>query len=341
MKNKLLITSALVSMVASGAALAETKISGNMTLGYKAITNDVGGTTATSKDGFGRETQLNIAKSGALTNGLNYAAGFSLEFDGGNTSVAKSNENIYFDIISGNTTVSFGLDHAPNTSQSATPRVAEQADTTFVTNTAGTNLYQYHAGSGIKEDFAVTLIQKTSVGSFSGSYVPSQGDTGGNDEAAGLVTNIDNGNSAYNIIYTGNAGVDGLTIKAAYQKEENYASEQDGKVKQYGIGYNFGKYAAGVTINDVQGKVVGSDTKSIEWGATAALSNSLSVGVLYIKTEGDVSSAVEDEKITLAQVGYNMGPATLAFSYGVMENYQGLRESKDIDVASVRLSTNF
>ena len=38
MKNKLLVTTALVGMVASGAALAETKLSGNMVLGYKAIT---------------------------------------------------------------------------------------------------------------------------------------------------------------------------------------------------------------------------------------------------------------------------------------------------------------
>ena len=39
MKNKLLLTSALVGVLASSAAVAETKISGNMTLGYKAISN--------------------------------------------------------------------------------------------------------------------------------------------------------------------------------------------------------------------------------------------------------------------------------------------------------------
>ena len=52
--------------------------------------------------------------------------------DGG--SVVGSDENVNFDVISGNTRVSFGMDHAPNMSTSATPRVAEHADTTFAYN---------------------------------------------------------------------------------------------------------------------------------------------------------------------------------------------------------------
>jgi len=339
MKNKLLITSALVTMVASGAALAETKISGGMVLGYKAISNDTGSsTTGTSKEGFGRETQINVGKTGDLNNGLKYAAGFALEFDGGDTGSSVSNENVYFDVISGNTTISFGMDHLPNLSQSAAPRVAEHADTTFADTS---NLFDYQGGEGIKEDFAIGLMQKSPIGTFVAAYVPSQGDVGGNDEKAGTVGNTDNGNGAYWLLYSGNAGVKGLDIKLAYSKEENLASQQDGKVKQYGIGYNFGRYALGVMVNDIQTKTVGSDTKSYEYGATIALTDSLSAGINYVKTDGKVSTAVEDEKITTLQVGYNMGPATVAFSYGVMENYQGKVASKDVDVASVRLSMGF
>jgi len=339
MKNKLLITSALVTMVASGAAFAETKISGAMTLGYKAISNDAGSsTTGTSKEGFGRETQINVSKTGDLNNGLKYAAGFALEFDGNDTGSSTSNENVHFDIISGSTTISFGMDHLPNTSQSAAPRVAEHADTTFA-DTA--NLFDYAGGIGIKEDFAIGLMQKSPVGNFVAAYVPSQGDTGGNDESAGVTGNTDNGNGAYWLLYSGNAGVKGLDIKLAYSKEENLASEQDGKVKQYGIGYNFGRYALGVMVNDIQTKTVGSDTKSFEYGATVALTDSLSAGINYVKTDGKVSTAVEDEKITTVQVGYNMGAATVAFSYGTLENRAGVATAKDVDVASVRLSMGF
>jgi len=339
MKNKLLITSALVTMVASGAAFAETKISGAMTLGYKAISNDTGSsTTGTSKEGFGRETQINVSKTGDLNNGLKYAAGFALEFDGNDTGSSTSNENVYFDIISGSTTISFGMDHLPNLSQSAAPRVAEHADTTFASTT---NLFDYQGGEGIKEDFAIGLMQKAPVGTFVAAYVPSQGDTGGDDEMAGLTANTDNGNGAYWLLYSGNAGVKGLDIKLAYSKEENLASEQDGKVKQYGIGYNFGRYALGVMVNDIQTKTVGSDTKSFEYGATVALTDSLSAGINYVKTDGKVSTAIEDEKITTVQVGYNMGAATVAFSYGTLENRAGVATAKDVDVASVRLSMGF
>jgi len=338
MKNKLLITSALVTMVASGAALAETKVSGGMTLAYKAISNfDGASNTGSSLEGFGRETQINVTKKGDLNNGLKYSAGFAFESDG-DEGLVNSNENVHFDVISGNTTISFGMDHLPNTSQSAAPRVAEHADTTFGSAAA---LFDYHGGVGIKEDFAIGLMQKAPVGTFVAAYVPSQGDSGGADEVAGLAANTDNGNGAYWLLYSGNAGVKGLDIKLAYSKEENLASEQDGKVKQYGIGYNFGRYALGVMVNDIQTKTVGSDTKSFEYGATVALTDSLSAGINYVKTDGKVSTAVEDEKITTVQVGYNMGPATVAFSYGTMENYQGVAASKDVDVASVRLSMGF
>jgi len=338
MKNKLLITSALVTMVASGAALAETKVSGGMTLAYKAISNfDGASNTGSSLEGFGRETQINVTKTGDLNNGLKYAAGFAFESDGDEGKV-NSDENVHFDVISGNTTISFGMDHLPNTSQSATPRVAEHADTTFGD---AANLFDFHGGAGIKEDFAIGLMQKASVGTFVAAYVPSQGDSGGSDEVAGLAANTDNGNGAYWLLYSGNAGVKGLDIKLAYSKEENLASEQDGKVKQYGIGYNFGRYALGVMVNDIQTKTVGSDTKSFEYGATVALTDSLSAGINYVKTDGKVSTAVEDEKITTVQVGYNMGPATVAFSYGTLENRAGVATAKDVDVASVRLSMGF
>lgn len=343
MKNKLLITSALVGMVVSGAALAETKISGGMVLGFKSMDR---GTAATNNEGFGRETQINIANSGDLNNGLKYAAGFSLEMDGG--SVVKSNENIYFDVISGNTTVSFGLDHAPNTSTSAAPRVAEHADTTFgYDGTTALNSFDYHAGSGIKESFAIAVIQKAAGGKIFASLVPNQGDTGGDDQDIGSQAAAESNKSAWNIGYSGNAGIDGLTVKAIYQKENADTSKQDGKVLQYGIGYNFGKYALGVNVNDIDEQSAAASaqtsTKSYEYGATIALTNTLSAGLTYIRTDGkDLGvSWAEKEVMTIAQLGYNMGPATVSFSYGTLENANGAANAVDIDVAAVRLSTAF
>ena len=82
MKNKLLLSSALVgSMISAGSAIAQTTVSGSLDLHYRAQKHDLNG-GFNSNEGFGRETQLNIANKGKLNNGWDYLAGFSLEFDG-------------------------------------------------------------------------------------------------------------------------------------------------------------------------------------------------------------------------------------------------------------------
>ena len=49
----------------------------------------------------------------------------------------------------------------------------------------------------------------------------------------------------------------------------------------------------------------------------------------------------EDEKLTIGQLAYNMGPATISFSYGTAEGTGGSVSSKYVDVGTVRLSTAF
>jgi len=320
----------------SGAALSETKISGNMTLSYMANSES---TAAGSTQGMGRETQLNISNSGDLNNGLGYKAGFSLEFDGGAEGSSTSNENVYIDIVSGDTTVSFGLDHLPNTSQSAAPRVAEQANTSLAQLASTAEMYKYHAGSGIKESFGIGVIQNGVAGGFvSVSYVPKVGDTGGNDSGIDTLQ----GNSAYNIIYNGNAGVDGLTIKAAYQKEEKEKAStgQDVKVLQYGAAYNFGQFSAGFQVNDTDETTAAVDMKSVEYGITAALTENFSAGLTYIETDKNTAGLV-DEEITMAAIGYNLGPVMVTASYTELQNASGSASAKDVETFNLRVGTKF
>jgi len=159
MKNKLLLSSALVgSLAITGVASAQTTITGSLDLSYKTISN-AGSITKQTDAGFGREAQINIANKGKLSNGMDYAAGFSLEFDGksgaaGDNNVATSGgssqtniqrvsrENTFIDVISGTTTFSVGMDHLNNMSFSSAPRVAQNASTTassaqLVTDTNG------------------------------------------------------------------------------------------------------------------------------------------------------------------------------------------------------------
>ena len=87
MKNKLLISSALVSgLMVGGSAIAQTSynadgVTGSLDLHYRAQGYSAA-SGLNSNEQVGRESQLNIAKSGKLNNGWDYKAGFSLEFDG-------------------------------------------------------------------------------------------------------------------------------------------------------------------------------------------------------------------------------------------------------------------
>jgi len=144
MKNKLLTTTAISAAMLMGVANvnAQTTVKGQVHLTYKALSNEssTGASTGSgSFRGFGKETQLDIATAGKLNNGMNYAAGFALEFDGSDLSqtggAAQSqnssglhNENVFIDLISGNTTITIGADHVQNPDFTYTNLVGLRAD---------------------------------------------------------------------------------------------------------------------------------------------------------------------------------------------------------------------
>jgi len=158
MKNKLLLSTALVGgLIAGSAAIAQTSVTGNIALNYRAQSFDAPNAGSSTR-GFGRETQVNVQNKGKLNNGLDYAAGFSLEFDGNdrtNTTGAQSisgteantisNENVYVDFISGNTTITIGVDHIQNITTAAVPQIFDVMDNVAAgiggkaTNTIGAN----------------------------------------------------------------------------------------------------------------------------------------------------------------------------------------------------------
>lgn len=339
MKNKLLVTSALVGLVASGSAFAETKIGGGLKLSYSATSEKA---STDSVSGFGRETQIDFSKKGDLSNGLKFAAGFSLEFDGNETSATSaSNENVYFDVSSGNTTVMFGIDHGASLSQTATPRVAENAASTL--GAGPTIAYDYSPGQ-LYDVFAVKVGQSTPVGSFTVSYAPNLNDSGSAGDT-GAATPSGNTRSAYDVVYKGNAGIDGLSLVAGYHKADAVENKdyQDGKVLQYGVGYNFGRFSAGVTRSDEDETVNGTERESTEYGITAAVTNNISVGALYITTDGKEAGTdfAQKEEIMVGTIAYNMGPATLSFSYATVENILGSVTANDTDVGTLRVTTAF
>ena len=333
MKNKLLLSSALVgSLAIAGAAVAETKITGSASYTYSAVS---GATALASDQGYGSEVQLDIANSGDLNvGGLTYKAGFSMEFDGGQTA-GDWGEGNYFSIVSDKTQLMFNRDKAPNLSQSATPRVGQMLNTQAAATSMG--VYDYNPGTLAKDSFNIALTQGTDVGNFALVYAPKVGDTGGlNDN---MLASTQSGGSVMDIVYSGSLGVDGVKAVAGYSKlEKQSGATDDTTAKQLGLGYNFGQIAVGVTRNK-ESDSDGVDETSTEYGVTFAANDNLSLGVLY--GTGDRDGTTAKEKVTSVTAAYNLGGAALEIYYVQVENAGGASSAKDEEKAAVRISTKF
>ena len=364
MKNKLLLTSALASsLIAGGSAIAQTTITGDLVVNYRTQSFN-GANSISSTRTIGRESQLNIQNKGKLTNGMDYAAGFSLEFDGqGDAGAAAStpgterntisNENLYIDLISGNTTFTIGVDHIQRAYAGAVPQVTNVIDDINITGTGTT----FQIGAVTSEAAGVGLTQKIPQAGLSVSayYVPQAGNTGGYD--AGTNPTESGRNSAYEltVLGTDTFGVKGLTVVGSMNKEArtpgvanaigasaaNGAGVNDTKGKWYGIGYNFGQVAIGYDrISDIRGAITSTKTEETTnmYGATFAVDKDLTIGVGYYKTEKEGDS--DNETAKYLQIGYNLGPVTAILAGTRVENV-GYAAAKDVDVITARLSTKF
>jgi hypothetical protein len=335
MKNKLLLSSALVGTLVSGsAAVAQTTITGSLDLTYTNVTSrTVAGNVGGSYRGLGRESQVNIQNKGKLNNGMDYAAGFALEFDGNsnysdtNTSATTenssiSNENVYIDFISGTTTLTFGVDHIQNSQNSLSPGaggdVANSLD-------AQHGLYTNAIGSNPKESIGMGLMQTVpNFGRVSLWYAPTATDSGGRDSRP--KANKDGRNSAYEIGFVGNLGVTGLTAKAFYNHEDkpekatsstsgapgSGTPSRDFTGESFGLQYKFGA----VTVGADYAKTEFADNTDVEMtGAGIAYNLSKDVAVSYNYAKAERTAKTVDEKIHNLAVGYSLGPVSTSIQY--------------------------
>ena len=354
MKNKLL-TSALVGSLsliglAATQASAQTTVSGNMAISFAAVSaeNPVAGN---SYQGFGRETQINIANKGKLNVGdLSYAAGFSLEYDGGDTNNSdQTQENMYIDFISGNTTITVGSDHIQNTDINTT-------------NFVGIG---YIGGDGIgnvngaypKNNSPYSLngigITQTipSVGALSFYYAPNSSSIAANDIFNSLTSaQVEAGNNSKSeLLFRGNFGVQGLNVILGRQFNDANdtvnagARGEDGY--HYSASYNFGKLTAGVEKKvqegtDTNGGTAKDETltgKSI--GLAYAFTPAFSAGLTYAEAKSNAANTRE-ERVGIVALGYNLGPVTAQAQLKNVEN-SSTNAANDGQIFAIRLATAF
>ena len=361
MKNKLMRTTALVgSMIAlgSGISVAQTTVSGNLDISYRAVSNDSNqNPNHNSFRGFGKETQINLANKGKLNNGMDYAAGFSLEFDGNDLQGSGTNtatyqglhgEGVYLNFISGNTTLHLGADHIQNPdSHGLINPVGVGYITTFGHNVAvgangaGSGLYPSVTNSPYQAYGAGVIQTVPGFGRLSAYYAPSAAD-GLSGPDIGNNASINNyegtAESGMEVGFTGDFGVKGLTIAAFHNRRDaadfitDSATAGRGKIKGSTLSgaYNFGQVTAAVDYRKAEGGARLSATTADEEikgraaSLTFAATKDLSLGVVYGKADSNLTSKLSDEKTKIVAIGYNLGPVALNAEYTNVDNVGGV-----------------
>ena len=341
--KKLLATTALVSSVAlSSVSFAQTTITGSMDLTYRSTTGGVG-----QGDTFlGRETQVNLANKGKLSNGLDYAAGFSLEFDGmqtraGTATTSVDNEGVYFNIINGGTTFHVGVDWIQNSRQDLIGSVGDILDEVGEVAPGGTALItNYFGAREVKESMGVGVQQNFGNG-LTGSvyYVPNYNNTGGANNGQAL-TNSTGTNGAYEIGLRGaNIGGSGINLNLWKNEVEKTTGEAE---SLGGTAWTIG-YAKAPFSFDV-GKmkstaVTGIDTDTKLGQISYSINKDITAS--FVRTESDRAGLAKDEEINSLMVGYSLGPVGLLFTASRVDGAGGSATVADIDQFGLSLNTRF
>ena len=359
MKNKLLLSSALISgLMVGGSAIAQTTISGDLAIAFKAQSYDLAGGLA-SKRGFGRESQINVANKGKLSNGMNYAAGFSIEFDGnartestlnaqkvgdGTEANSISNENLYLDVeLTPGTTITVGVDHIQNITR-VVPQVLDVLD--HVAAGLGSNAVNT-VGANPKENFGIGIVQAIPGTGLTASYLytPNGADFGTTDQAADATQNGRNSAYEYGIVGTDTFGVKGLGLAYFKNKEEKQttAAVEGPQGTMYQVSYAAQGFTGGYSIHKqnrtTSTGVTATDMKMQTIALTYAATKDITLGLTQLTTKSEQAAAV-DERIRALQVGYNLGPVALIVSASKASDL-GNSSGVDADELGVRLSTKF
>jgi len=364
MKNKLLTSTAIAGLLAVtnyGVGNAQTTVSGNLSVGYKAVSTDAKGsqTKTNSMRSFGKESQINLTNRGKLNIGMDYVAGFSIEHDGGELTKGTQttngdnmfSENLYIDFISGNTTFTVGADHIQNPNFEYINIVGITAPNEVVSGVAAVDLHYITSAGSPSQAFGFGVTQAfPGRGNLSFYYAPdgTTASAGNNSDVTGgtFQTTLDGGQSKYEVGFRGSLGVKGLDAGIYYNSAKTSAfggSANTGLAT--GVKYTVGAITGAVQYKETEsGAQANSTIESKGVGLGYALSKDLSVGWGYAKTDRKVShtgaTVFLAEKLQAVSIGYNLGPIALGVSAGKVENAGGLT-NQDGKTAMFMLNTNF
>jgi len=354
--KKLLLSTALTGVLITTSAIAQTSVTGNMTIGLRSTSEKgaAGAVSTASKRGMLAETQLNVQNKGKLNNGMDYAAGFALEFDASETASttgAKSiqNENTFIDLISGGTTVSFSIDHMNDFDRSMASRVGEHGASTGAAGgmTAATMIMADPLNT--TSAYGLNVRQAfPNIGQITLAYVPTA--TCNSTDAAGCGgadTTVVEGNegSAYSaLLELPNIGIKGLNFEAGMVEQakkvgSTTSPNRDAKFTTIGANYTTGPVAFGYNKKEFENGTATPEKKDQDdFGVTYTAGN-LSYGLLYQKVDSSITTKT-DEKYKAIAIGYNLGPVAAMLNVASHEDVAGVT-GNDADSITIKLRTSF
>lgn len=375
--KKILTTTALASALVLSASYgyAQTTITGQLDLGYKAYEAKKISKASESYRGFTRETQINVQNKGKLSNGVDYTAGFAWEIDGSesvsNAGTASDNsgtthgafsENTYINFISGNTTLHIGADHIQNPNFEITnlaggvadidDLVAEKRQAGNAVASANSSLAAVHAtndAASASQAHGIGLIQNFGVARASIFYTP--GGAAMANDGSGNSLGTDAGQSQIEVMVRGDMGVKGLDafIYRGTQDSDqpgNTTLSSDRTGTKYGLSYNFGQFSVAASQSKVESNA-DVEGKTTSFGAAFAVNKELTVGLIHSKTSADgttttarSATSVPDEKLKAINIGYNLGPVVANAVIVDSQNVGGVTGT-DPRVFFVNLTTKF
>jgi len=307
-----LVGSAL--LISTSLTSAQTTVTGNIDIGLKALSTD--GNKAQSTRSMTKESQINLQTKGSLPNGMSYAAGMSVEYDGQDIgAIGSHTENNYIDIISGGTTISFSADHMPNGNYSITNIVGGVADIDDVAQGIAAQTPVMLATHGANASFGIGIIQDFGFAKASYFYAPSGTNSPAANDGSGMTGALSGAlNSFHEVTVRGNFGVKGLdaglVINAIDSDETTAGANND--VQNYLVALKYtlpNGLAAAVEQSENETKA-GLNTKTRALGLGYAVSKDVTVGYQIAKT--DISTAATPtEKIQGINIGYNLGPVAI------------------------------
>jgi len=379
MKNKL-TTALATSLCALGfvsQSNAQTTITGNLDIAFNAVSTKNTASGSGSYRGFGRESQINFANKGKLSNGMNYGAGFSLEIDGneamgssaaitsfgGSDDNSATMENIYINLLlAPDTAITIGADHGLNSDVTLTNPVGFGYLGIQGVNNAGsiypTSLNQAAFGIGIKQNSPIANLQIVyqpnpvkGGGSFNDTFHNST--AGGVDQATR--------NSRVELAVRGSLGVKGLDVLGAFAKEaaakDAITTAEDVDGRRFAARYNFGRVTvAGDYIQSQGGNITRAGaaattsqnhtTKGKSGSVSYAVDKDITVGYtrsVASASQGNLASGIlVDEKVHMVALGYNLGPVLAQVQYRKGEGAGGASGlTGQGEIVQFRLGTRF